>query len=111
MKKPKPCQQCLDRTAGKSNDDGFEMLHPELREIGFERVECYQYDRVDRCKLCGRAWLRQYWEFDTEETQFEEWGERNWFQCQLSDDDLREIEAAVAAGTPLAHARFRPKAA
>ena len=66
----------------------------------------YQNDLVYRCARCDALWLHQYWEVETEATQFKEFGVRYLRRLPLSPGQLALIEAALADGRRLPHDLF-----
>jgi hypothetical protein len=76
----------------------FDTVYGELRERAFVRTECYQYDRLFRCRACGQHWLYQFWEWDDEDTALREDGHK---ECVVA-----AIERALASGLLLPHAHF-----
>ncbi len=96
------CAECV-----ASSREGLKVVHEELRDAAFTRVEFYQHDRLLRCDACGTHWLSQYWEYDTDETRLQEWGVRERAFVALSASDVAEIEQALRTGTPMPHDRFR----
>jgi hypothetical protein len=66
----------------------------------------YQNDLVYKCKECSACWLLQYWEVDTPETAYEEFGYRYWRTLPLSDAQVALIRVAVKSGKKLPHDQF-----
>lgn len=66
----------------------------------------YQNDMLYRCPACGTVWLSQFWEIDTPETQYEEWGITSKVRTPLASEDLVVIEDAISSGDRLAHDTF-----
>ena len=71
----------------------------------------YRNDNVFRCRECQGLWLRQYWEVDTPDRAFEEFGYRHWRSTPLSERQLSVIRSALKAGRKLSHNRFVPPTA
>ncbi len=102
------CPRCRELRHGHQVviEEALEQIGDELKDRAFARVTSYQSDLLYRCGSCGTAWLQQYWEVDTPETAFEEFGERFWQWTALTRRDVAEIEEAVKARSPLPHDRF-----
>jgi hypothetical protein len=66
----------------------------------------YQNDFMRRCSWCGTRWLQQYWEIDTPETAYEEFGERYEVWTVLDERDVALIENAVSSGGFLSQDHF-----
>ncbi len=69
----------------------------------------YENCFVYRCKKCKGLWLSQYWEIDTPERKFEEFGQRNRRLTAISNDDLALIKSAIKAKRKLDHDCFFDK--
>lgn len=88
----------------------------DLHLVVFDRYEpdapdqqpTYQNDFLVQCRECATFWLEQYWEYDTPELQFEEFGVRNRAWIALTAQDLAEIDSARASGRLLPQNHFRP---
>lgn len=66
----------------------------------------YQNDFVYKCKKCGALWLLQYWEVDTPETEYQEFGHRYRRTLPLSNAQVALIRVAVKSGKKLPHDQF-----
>jgi hypothetical protein len=66
----------------------------------------YQNDFVYKCKECSAWWLLQYWEVDTPETAYEEFGHRYHRALPLSAAQVALIRVAVRSGKKLPHDQF-----
>jgi len=69
----------------------------------------YENSFVHRCKKCKTLWLSQYWEIDTPDRKYEEFGNRNWRLTVISSEDLALIKSAIKAGRKLDHDCFVDK--
>lgn len=67
----------------------------------------YQNDLLHQCTSCGAMWLQQYWECDTPETEFEEFGVRHWSWSLLDAGQVSAIDSALDSGQLLPHGHFR----
>lgn len=96
------CLEC------RSSRDGLEDVGGELCNRAFRRVSgaSYQNDIMHRCPGCGTRWLQQYWEIDTSDTAYEEFGERYEVWTALEGRDVAVVENAVATGALLSHDQF-----
>jgi hypothetical protein len=103
------CEVCL------SSKSALKEVGGELHRAAFAHYSppedgwrtSYQNDLLFRCPKCGTAWLLQYWEIETPDTEFEEWGIRNSEWTRLTAEDVTEINSALASGTLLPQVRFR----
>jgi len=66
----------------------------------------YQNDLLYRCTLCGSWRICQYWEYDTPETELEEFGVRNEKWIAVNEEQLAAIERALSSGVLLPHDYF-----
>lgn len=103
------CDVCLQ------SKDGLERVGEDLHRRAIAHFEpreaghgvSYQNDFLHRCPLCRTAWLHQYWEIDTPETAFEEFGIRYAEWTRLSEAEVMEICCALESGDLLPQDRFR----
>lgn len=103
------CQEC------RSSREGLERLGEDLHRRAIDRMDVagpekslsYQNDLMHVCPNCGTRWLQQYWEIDTPETAYEEFGERYVAWTALDDSDVALIENALSTGVLLPQDQFR----
>lgn len=98
--------------------ESWKTLEPEGGPLLGGAIERARYDKdvytyvsyesaaIQRCPACGTRWLVQYWELESAETEFEEWGERHWAVSPLDYEDVAIILAAQTTGQPLPHDYF-----
>jgi hypothetical protein len=66
----------------------------------------YQNDFVYQCTACQAFWLQQYWEVDTPETAYDEFGHRYVRVLPLSLQQVALIRTTLEAGGKLPHNQF-----
>lgn len=66
----------------------------------------YQNDFVYECKECHALWLQQYWEVETPETTFREFGHRYVRVLPISSSQVEDIWAAIRSARKLSHDEF-----
>lgn len=95
-------------------DDELETIIAEARssfgEIPVEAGQgvSYRNDSVKRCAACGTHWLNQFWEVDSEETKYMEWGITYRTVTPLSPAEAAKIRTALETHE-LDHGGFRDR--
>ncbi len=102
------CEQCRD------SDSSLETIGSDLHRVVIENFEpqdrshrlSYQNDFLRRCPACGTTWLSQFWEVDTPETAYEEWGLTYVARTALTTEQVQMIDQAILTGSKYPHGFF-----